>query len=331
MRTTAATTLLVLAMILAHASTGAARPQDLSGPVLVVRSGDLPQYDEAVAAFAAAINAPLVDIEIGESRERGTRRLADAAARHRPRAVYALGARAAYLSRRMLPQVPAVFAMVVGWHRYGLDDGPVTGVALEIPVDALFTRIKLMLPHIERLGVIHSDRSDVELVERARAAAAALGMTLVEEHVSAADEVPGAYRRMRRDVDALWMVPDPIVVTRDTFAYLAGRTRADGIAFIGFSENFVRAGAVVSVSPSYATMGTQAAVLLERLLADPSDAPPVQTPVAANLVVNADTIAALGLDLDATTLGMADMVVSMASDSGAADDTGSDAEGHDAH
>ena len=224
-----------------------------------------------------------------------------------------------------------MFAMVVGWQRYGLDSGPVTGVALEIPVDSLFTRLKLMLPHVKSLGVIHGDGTDAVLLERARAAASVLGMTLVAEHVNADDEVPGAYRRMRRNIDALWMLADPIVVTRDNFAYLARRTRTDGIAFIGFSENFVRAGALVSVSPSYATMGTQAAILLERLLADPSAVPPVQTPVAAKLVINADTIAALGLDLDAATIGMADRVVNLASSSRLAGGNGDDEEAHHAH
>jgi putative ABC transport system substrate-binding protein len=324
---TTAIALVALVLILAQVVAAA---DDRPGPVLVVRSGNLPQYDEAVASFAAAVDAPLVDIEIGESRERGTRRLVDAAAGHHPRAVYALGARAAYLSRRMLPEIPVVFAMVLGWQRYGLDSGPVTGVALEIPVDSLFTRLKLMLPHVKSLGLIHGDGTDAELVERARTAASVLGMTLVEEHVNADDEVPGAYRRMRRNIDALWMLADPVVVTRDNFTYLARRTRADGIAFIGFSENFVRAGAVVSVSPSYATMGTQAAILMERLLADPSAAPPVQTPVAANLIVNADTIVALGLDLDAATIGMADVVVSMASNSPVASGSGNDEEAYDA-
>lgn len=282
-------------------------------PVLIVRSSDLPQYDEVVASFERTIGVPdtqIAEIKISASRERGTQGLTDAAATHAPRAVFALGARAAYLSRRVLPDIPTVFAMVVGWQRYRLDQGPVTGVALEIPADALFTRVKLMLPHIDTLGVIYSDNTEPHLLAQARKAASMLGMSLVEERVRAADEVAGAYRRTRREIDALWMVADPVVVTRDNFAFLARRTRTDGVAFIGFSENFVRAGAMLSVSPSYSTMGTQAAIQLDRLLADPSTPPPVQPPVAASLVVNADTVASLGLDLDATTVDMADMVIS---------------------
>ena len=63
----------------------------------------------------------------------------------------------------------------------------------------------------------------------------------------------------------------------------------------------------------------------------PSAVPPVQTPVAAKLVINADTIEALGLDLDAATIGMADRVVNLASSSRLAGGNGDDEEAHHAH
>jgi putative ABC transport system substrate-binding protein len=279
--------------------------------VLVVTSDQLPQYEAPVAAFSGTLPAGYrtVAVHLSDSRTQSTETFTRAAQRCDPDAVFALGARAAYLSRNLFPKMPLVFAMVVGWQRYGFDVGPTTGVALEMPVDVLFTRFKLMLPDLRTLGVIYGDTVDDSLLKEARKAAAALGIELAEEPVGASDEVRGAYRRLRSRIDGLWMAPDSTVVTRDNFAYLVGRTRSDDIAFLAFSGNFVRAGALLSVAPSYATMGSQAAVLLERLLAHPDRPPAVQPPFGSTLVVNADTARRLDIDLNAALVSMADVIV----------------------
>lgn len=281
--------------------------------LLVVKSDDLPQYDEQIAAFEGATSDCIAGVvTLDGSKEQAERQLHKATAEHRPGAIYALGAKAAYVAKTVMPDTPLVFGMVMGWQRYGIVRGAVTGVAVEMPVDVLFTRFKLMLPTVESVGVIYSMETDPDLIEQAEKAASALGVRLVTEQVRAPDEVAGAYRRMHTEIDALWMVPDPEVVTRDNFAYLTARTRRDGVAFLAFSENFVRAGALLSVAPDYATMGSQAAVLVDRLLATPDAPPAVQPPVGSKLVVNAEIATELGLDLDATMIGMADVIVNLA-------------------
>jgi putative ABC transport system substrate-binding protein len=146
-------------------------------------------------------------------------------------------------------------------------------------------------------------------IEDARKAASDLEIELHVEHVKYSDDVPGAYRRLRSEIDALWMMPDAVVVTNDNFRYLAERTKRDGIAFLAFSENFVRAGALLSVAPDYATMGAQAAAILERMLAQADATPVIQAPIGSSLVVNADTARSLGIDIDANILSFADKVI----------------------
>ncbi len=286
-------------------------PASAAGPatVLIVKSDSLPQYESPIAVFRKTISFPSTIINIEGSPKKGTALLNRAAAEEKPIAIFALGAQAAWLSRQTLPDVPLVFAMVLGWQRYGLAHGPTTGVSLDIPADATFTRFKLMLPALKTVGVIYSTACSQKMVDNARDAARRLGLGLVEEQVAYSSDVPGAYRRMRTRVDGLWMVPDPVVITLDNFEYLAERTRNDGIAFLAFSENFVRAGALLSVSPNYTTIGSQAAVLTERLLADQNSPPAVQPPVGSKLVLNSSTARILGFEFNALQISMADLVV----------------------
>jgi putative ABC transport system substrate-binding protein len=234
--------------------------------VLIVQSENLAQYHVATAAFESASGAATVVVRIDDPIEKARKKIRRAAEVSAPDAIFALGAQAAVLAKAELPEIPLVFAMVMDWQRHGLDGSGTAGVALEVPVDDLLTRYKLMLPQLRRIGLIYSTAMSDDFLSGARAAAQRLGIELSEEPVTAADQVAGAYRRLRRDIDAVWMIPDPGVVTRDNFAYLAHRTRNDEIAFLAFSENFVRAGALLSVTPNYTTMGSQAAALLGRTL-----------------------------------------------------------------
>jgi putative ABC transport system substrate-binding protein len=198
--------------------------------------------------------------------------------------------------------------MVIDWRRYGLGEHA-SGISVELPVDALLTRFKLLLPNLRRLGVIYSDQASSTTHADAGAAAAELGIELVREPVGQSEDVPGAYRRIRSEIDALWMIPDPVVVTHDNFRYLAGRTLHDDVAFLAFSENFVRAGALLSVSPDYATMGSQAAALIDRMVASNASPPAVQAPIGSSLVINAATARSLGIDVDMNMLSLADKVI----------------------
>jgi ABC-type uncharacterized transport system substrate-binding protein len=276
--------------------------------VLVVTSNDVPQYRQPVEAFVAAHTGDVRVIDIGGSKESGRDRIRRAVAEGPVDAVFAVGAQAAWISREVLPGVPLTFAMVIDWQRYGLGANA-SGISVELPVDALLTRFKLLLPSLRRLGIITSDQASSMTLADAGAAAAELGIELVREAVSASEDVPGAYRRIRSTIDALWMIPDPVVVTHDNFRYLANRTLYDDVAFLAFSENFVRAGALLSVSPDYATMGSQAAALIDRMVATNAASPTVQAPIGSSLVINAETARELGIDVDMNMLSLADKVI----------------------
>jgi ABC-type uncharacterized transport system substrate-binding protein len=276
--------------------------------VLVVTSNDLPQYRQPAEAFVAAHVGDARVIDIGGSKESGRDRLRRAVAEGPVDAVFAVGAQAAWISREVLPGVPLAFAMVIDWQRYGLGENS-SGISIELPVDALLTRFKLLLPNLGRLGIIYSDQAPSQTLADARLAAAELGIALVHEAVSESEDVPAAYRRMRTEIDALWMIPDPVVVTHDNFRYLAHRTLHDDVAFLAFSENFVRAGALLSVSPDYATMGSQAAALIDRMVLTNAGAPSVQAPIGSSLVINAETARELGIDVDSNMLSLADKVI----------------------
>jgi ABC-type uncharacterized transport system substrate-binding protein len=279
--------------------------------VLVVQSERLPEYSASTAAFQRSSSAPTIVVHADGAIETARRRIREIAREREPMAVFALGAQAAAIANAELPDLPMVFAMVRDWQARGLQRPGAAGVTLELPVDDLLTRYKLMLPNLRRIGVICSADTSAQFLAKAHTAARRLDLHLLVEQVAAPIQVGRAYERLHGEIDALWMIPDPGVVTKHNFAYLADRTRSDDIAFLAFSESFVHAGALLAVTPSYSTMGSQAAALLERLLggSNTAGAAIVQSPLGTRSVVNAATARAVGLTLDATLMSMADVII----------------------
>ncbi|MGQ0568674.1 MAG: hypothetical protein ACT4P5_03955, partial [Armatimonadota bacterium] len=74
--------------------------------VLIVKSDDLPQYQQPIDAFIAAHAGKITTIDLGGSKEDGSKLLERTAKEGRIDAVFALGAQAAWLSRQVLPGAP---------------------------------------------------------------------------------------------------------------------------------------------------------------------------------------------------------------------------------
>jgi ABC-type uncharacterized transport system substrate-binding protein len=69
---------------------------------------------------------------------------------------------------------------------------------------------------------------------------ASINLTIQETNTP--DDVPSKYEAMKKYIQALWMVPDPKVISEESFLFLVDSTIADKKSFIVYSEQFVKAG-----------------------------------------------------------------------------------------
>jgi len=84
----------VLALVLGTMS-GTSSPASPAAHVLIVKSDDLPQYQQPIDAFVAAHPGKVTTINLGGSKEDGSKQLERAAKEEQIDAVFALGAQAA--------------------------------------------------------------------------------------------------------------------------------------------------------------------------------------------------------------------------------------------
>ncbi len=262
-----------------------------AGGLVAVADIRVAQYKEALGAAREVLHdATIVDPSAGDAADQLKR--ADAAV------ILAVGQKALQLARQVSPQVPTVFCMVLGGA--AATGRTITGVKLEVAPQAQLDLLKQVSPSVKRVGVIYEPRASGALMEEAVKAAGRLGLTLVSKPVGDAKEVRPALAEIASSIDALWLMPDPRLITAEMFNYLLVFTLEHKIALYGFLDSFTQAGALASVAPDYAEIGKRAGRMVAELLAKTPDQrvpvpPPAPGPGA--LSINLKTARQLGLDI----------------------------------
>ena len=79
-------------------------------------------------------------------------------------------------------------------------------------------------------------------------------------------DVPQQLRTLLSDVEALWLIPDSKVLTNESIGFILESALARQIPVIGFSPEFTRLGALLSMSVNYGDVGRETGLLAKRIL-----------------------------------------------------------------
>lgn len=271
--------------------------------VAALLSEDIAAYREALEGFKKIYKGPVIDFDMSQAGDK----LGELRASH-PGLVLAVGVHAAKAAAEGFADLPVVYCMVLDPAVNGISGSNVTGVTLAIPVKRQFEAFRQLLPALGRLGVVFSPAKTGSLIEEARSAAAALGVTLVAESVLRSEQVPDALARLAGKVDGLWLPPDATVVTKDTFRLALELSLARKLPLMVFNSQFVKAGALFALSPDYGASGAEAARITRLILSGKKPADIPITPARGTLVINVSTAKNLGLELPASVLKNAQQV-----------------------
>ncbi len=282
--------------------------------IAILRSDDLPAYDAPVEAFARAIGRPVRVYDLHGDKAAALRVAAELKA-DPPPAVLALGTKAAWTAARELPTtIPVVYAMVREPERYGVDGINITGVRMEVPPELVLAQLRLFAPEVNRLGILLSAQNSDPFVGQAIQAAKAAGYTVTARRVTSARDVQRQSTAMLQEVDAIWLLPDPLVITPANFHSLRGQAARARVPLLSYTESLVEAGALLCVAPDRDELGLRAAARMKLVLdegATPGSLPPV-VPEATRVVLNRDAADAAGLVIDPALMDFVDEVLRQA-------------------
>lgn len=279
--------------------------------VVILQSDELPVYDAPIESFSRALGKPVTVHQLRGDKQRAKRIAADITA-DPPIAVLALGAKAAWIAQNDIPTtIPVVYAQVRDPDRYGLDGVHLTGVRMEMPPAMVLSQFRLLAPDVQRIGILVSASNKDPAIAEAISAAKAVGLTVKAQRVTSERDARRAAAQMAVSNDAIWLLPDPVVLSPGTFHFVRGQAVRNRIPLLAYSEALVDAGALLCVAPDPAAIGVQAAELVQRILEE-RVTPGVIEPIAPNqarVVLNADVQESIGLRIDPMLLDFVDQTV----------------------
>jgi putative ABC transport system substrate-binding protein len=273
--------------------------------IAILKSKTIAAYDKAVAGFVAAYRGPVQQYDLGGRLENAPAVMARIAA-NPPAALVTVGAKASQAARAYLPRLPLVYCLVLHPAQYGLGAKGVLGVPLRVPAAEEIATLRRIAGRTRRIGVLADPRSASDMVQEARAAARAQGVSLIVARATKAKGVPRAVEWLLPRVDALWLLPDASLVTPESFRFLLLQSFRRGIPVLAFAKSFVRAGALLALAPDYEAMGRAAATLVAELLAGRT--PPPAAPPPARIAVNTTTARKLGLKVPPELAARAEVI-----------------------
>ncbi|HUK55251.1 MAG TPA: ABC transporter substrate-binding protein [Nitrospiria bacterium] len=280
-----------------------------SAQVAVIKSQDLLPYDQAVEGFRRQTQTDVVEYNMRGNADEGAK-IVEQVKRLKPAAVLAVGSKAAGLAKAGLPGIPLVYCLVIDPNQYGLQNGNVIGIGLEIPVQSQFKTFITVAPALKRIGVLYDPTKTSGLIRSAEDEARRLKLELVKSEVRTSDEIPGAIQKLLPQIQGLWMVPDSTVITNDSFQFILLETLEKGVPFMAFSDSFVKAGALLALSPDYTAIGKQSSALVDQVIrSGVPDQGKVIYPETARLTINLKTARILGLAIPEEILKTADEVI----------------------
>jgi ABC-type uncharacterized transport system substrate-binding protein len=245
--------------------------------------------------------------------------LAEELARLAPDVVAAATSAAALAAKQAMPTTPIVCPFLTDPVRLGLvashnrPGGNVTGTLLTLDgmVGKQLQLMRDLTPGARRIGILKNMRNPANEAQQrdAEAAAPALGIDIVPVDVGSSADLEAAFQTLTRQRCEFVVVLSDLIFTTERRRTAALAIAARLPSMYGLREH-AHDGGLVSYGVSFRENWHRSAYFVDKILkgAKPADLP-VELPAKLELVINLKTAKALGIEVPATLLSLADEVI----------------------
>ena len=191
-----------------------------------------------------------------------------------PGAVIAIGLRAAQSSIAMSDH-PVVFSQVFNYRHHDLLQDNSRGVAALPPIEAQLAAWKEADPSVERIGLILGEGHD-ELIAEAEIAAHRHGIDLVVQITHSDQETLYFFRRMIRDIDGFWLLPDNRVLSSRVLQQMLAEAKRRQVPVSVPSDSMLSLGAMISMTTQASDIAATIAKVVRMIQSgDINSVPPI--------------------------------------------------------
>ena len=203
-------------------------------------------------------------------------------------AVIAIGLRAAQSSVAMA-DTPVVFSQVFNHQDHDLLRENSRGVAALAPLDAQIVVWKKIDPTLARIGVIVGEGHE-DLIEEAEIAALRHGVELRVQIAHSDQETLYFFRRMIRDIDGFWLLPDNRILSGRVLQQMLSDANRQHVPVVVPNESMLGMGASISMSTVAADIARTIVDIVKKIQAGHLDRVPPITQLSEIRVATNDEL-----------------------------------------
>ncbi len=268
---------------------------------VVIKSQNLSAYNEVMEGFKGECiqnNITIKSIYDLKGKMRIGHKIVRKIRKEKPDIVLTIGVLATTIAKEEIKDIPIIFCMVINHERFKLAGLNITGIATEVAIEEQLKGYQTILGSLKDLGVIYDPSKTGNIIESAESKVKDTGINLVKYEIKSPKKVSDALENLIGRIDALWLLPDSTVVTKESFALIKSTTLENNIPLLCTTDVFVKAGALMAVFSDYEDIGRQAAQLVKKLLSkSPAVSLGIISPDKFKVAINSNAAEKLGLTL----------------------------------
>ena len=176
------------------------------------------------------------------------------------------------------------------------DLGNFSAIVLDQPFARQMSLIKHVLPEAQKIGVLLGTTSS-QYIEYVREEGEKRGLNILEEKVNQEADLIPQLKKLLDTVDAILAIPDPTIYSRETAQPILLTSYRYQKPIFGYSQSYVRAGALAAVYSTSKQLAKQAAEIAIKSRPAPSDLPPPQMPKYFSIMLNYQVARSLNIPL----------------------------------
>lgn len=264
-----------------------------SGPqrILIVADRAVPAYRDAAEGLKRGLS------ELGDATEIAPAAVATALASGPVRLAVAIGVEARAALTRAKTRIPVISTMISMSDLAGEPLArPVGSIYLDLDFAQIAHEVGRLFPDKKRLGLILPSRKDgPNKATLSRLTQEGFQLTIAASANRAG--LVDAVKELKGKVDLVICLPETGLFDSRTIPQLLRVSLEDQLPVIGYSPNFVRAGALAGVFPDYTDIGLQTAAMVKRALANAAADAGDETPRKVASITNPTVMRLLGWKL----------------------------------
>ncbi len=226
-----------------------------------------------------------------------------------PEIIYCIGSKAYQMACKVEKNKNIIFSLIINWHRLPMEKNTY-GISNELPQSMQLTMYRYFFPDIKKIGVLYSKDYNKEWFDIAVERAEEMDIDIIGKSVSKPGGIKSALKKLLPKVDALWLIPDPIVI-RDlnSVKMIFDKSEAARKPILAYDKAFTNLGASFIMSADISTIGKQAAVLVNDIQNEQEISNRIQDPAGTYIILNMKKIKEYEINLNVDALDSVNEII----------------------